>query len=94
MKKATQKRAKRSYRTIGVMTVLSGVISVLFGVFVSLDACLSAVFGGVTLITLSSILSAGVECAVEIRREKTETGEIGISGKKDAALLTKRANRV
>ncbi|MBP5610890.1 MAG: hypothetical protein J6X72_06090 [Clostridia bacterium] len=95
MKKKTQPKTRRSYRLIGVTTFLSLVISVLCGVFVSFDACLSAVFGGITVITLGAILSAGLESAAEIRRERNEAGGFGVvSGEKTATLLTKRAKRV
>ena len=74
MKKTSQTRTRRSYRLIGGMTFLSLVISVLCGVFVSFDACLSAVFGGITVITLGAIMRAAVESAAELRRERTEAG--------------------
>ena len=45
MKKGTQKREKRSYRMLGGLTVLSVLVSVMLGLFVSSDACLSGVLG-------------------------------------------------
>lgn len=75
MKKGTQSK-KRSYRLLGGMTFLSVLISVLLGVFVSGDACLSGVLGGITVVTLAAILSSAYDCATEIRREEKEAGEI------------------
>ena len=95
MKKTSQTRTRRSYRLIGGMTFLSLVISVLCGVFVSFDACLSAVFGGITVITLGAIMRAAVESAAELRRERTEAGGFAdVSAEKARTLLTKRAQRV
>ena len=79
MKKTSQTRTRRSYRLIGGMTFLSLVISVLCGVFVSFDACLSAVFGGITVITLGAIMRAAVESAAELPDELFELRRVGLT---------------
>ena len=76
MKKTTQAKGKRSYRLLTGMTFLSVVVSTLLGALVSFDACLSAVLGGITVITLAAILSLAVESAAEIRRAENEAKAI------------------
>ena len=62
MKKRVQKRG-RSYRLLGVVTVLAILVSLLLGFLVSEDACLAAFFAGATAITFGAILSFGIESA-------------------------------
>ena len=81
MKKKMQK-TRRSYRLLGTMTFLMVLTSVLLGYFVSVDACLSALFAGATVITLGAILSSGVESAAEIRREENEAAEVASVSRK------------
>ena len=81
MKKKTQRR-KRTYRLLGVVTFLSILVSVLFGFFISEDACLSALFTAATLITLGAILSSALESAAQIARERNETVEIASVSRK------------
>lgn len=82
MKKGTPKRVKRSYRMLGGLTVLSVLVSVLLGLFVSSDACLSGVLGGIIVVTFSAILSSACDCAIELRREENEEREIGAVSRK------------
>lgn len=77
MKKGTQTREKRSYRLLGGLTILSVLVSVMLGLFVSCDACLSGVLGGIVVVTLSAILSSACDCAIELRREENEARQIG-----------------
>ena len=84
MKKATKTKGKRSYRLITGTTFLAVVISALCGALGSFDACLSAVLGGITVITLGSILSLTVESAAEIRRAENEAEEISSVSRKMA----------
>ena len=81
MKKKTQK-TRRSYRLLGCMTFVSLLASFLLGFFVSMDACLSALFGGATLITLGAILSFAVESAAEAERERAEAAEVASVSRK------------
>ena len=82
MKKATQTRGKRSYRLLTGLSFLAVLVAVLCGALVSLDACLSAVLGALTVIPLAAILSLTVESAAEIRREENESKEIGAVSRK------------
>ena len=81
MKKKAQ-NGKGSYRLLGALTFFLALTSVLLGFFVSEDACLASLFGGVTLITLGAILSFALVSAVEIEREKSEAEKVAsVSGK-------------
>lgn len=81
MKKRTQKKG-RSYRLLGALTVLSVLVSLLLGLLVSEDACLSALFACATLISFGAILSYGIESAAEVRREKNEAAEVASVSRK------------
>jgi len=82
MKKTMQTKGKRSYRLLVGLTFLSVLISTLCGALVSFDACLSAVLGGIIVITLSAILSLAIESAAEIRRAENEADEIASVSRK------------
>jgi len=83
MKKKTKTQNKRgSYRLLGTLTFFLVLTSALLGFFVSEDACLASLFGGVTLITFGAIFSFTVVCAAEIEREKNEAEKVAsVSGK-------------
>ena len=81
MKKRVQKKG-RSYRLLGVVTVLAILVSLFLGFLVSEDACLAAFFAGATAITFGAILSFGIESAAEVRRERNEAADVASVSRK------------